>query len=169
MDIKFARKLAELMHTEGLNIVEIANEEGTIKLERGTGGVIFKRESAPNKDRVKKVAEKNCERSATAGERGAPAGNKSADKKETSAPKKPTIFEIRSPVGGMFHSSPVLGGIPLVSVGAEVGIGDVLCIIQDGEQTNEITSDVAGTIETIYVKNGDTISFDQVMFRIVSL
>ena len=146
MDVKLLKKLADLMHQEGLNNLELVSDELSIKMERGNGGVVFER--LPQLEKVKK--------------------------EPVAKPKKieksvPVTFEIRSPLAGTYHAASVQGGIPFVSVGTHVKVGDVLCIVQDSEDTNEITSDVEGTVQAIYAKNGEQINFDQVMFRIVGV
>lgn len=177
MDIKTVKKLVEVMYADGLNTIQLSNADGSIKIERGTGGVVFKKEipaqKQPKPKKAKAIAEpvikevikevivekvvevpvikEVVKQPEPLFEKVAPVLQPEVDE---------TIFEIRSPIGGVFHSS-------FVRVGDEVAIGDVLCIILEDDQTNEITSDVSGVVQAIYVGNGDAIEVDQVMFRIL--
>lgn len=88
-------------------------------------------------------------------------------KKNEEAPVIKKGEAVRSPLVGTFYSAPSPQDAPFVSVGQKVQAGDTVCIIEAMKIMNEITAPTSGTIETIDVKNGDVVSFDQVLFTIV--
>lgn len=75
--------------------------------------------------------------------------------------------EIKSPLVGIFYVSPAPDALPYASVGKHVKKGDVLCIIEAMKQMNEIVADADGEIVEVYLKNGEIVEYDQVIFRIV--
>ena len=83
--------------------------------------------------------------------------------KAIDAPK--TGYEIKSPMVGVFYTSPSPDAEPYVSVGSKVKKGDVICIIEAMKLMNEITADKDGEIAEICVDNGQVVEFSQVLFR----
>lgn len=71
---------------------------------------------------------------------------------------------VRAPIVGTFYSRPSPEDAPYVSVGDQVNVGDVLCIIEAMKLMNEIESDVAGTIKKVLVEDGRPVEFDQPLF-----
>lgn len=75
--------------------------------------------------------------------------------------------EIKSPLVGIFYGSPAPDALPYVSAGKRVKKGDVLCIIEAMKQMNEVVADADGEIAEVFLKNGEIVEYDQVMFRVV--
>lgn len=73
---------------------------------------------------------------------------------------------IASPIIGTFYRAPSPGAEPFVNVGARINPGDVLCIVEAMKIMNEIECDVAGTIEKIWVENGEPVEYGQNLFSI---
>lgn len=86
---------------------------------------------------------------------GQPAGEATSD-----------LYEITSPMVGVFYSSPAENADPYVKNGDTIQVGDTMGIIEAMKLMNEITSDVSGTVEEICVKNGQVVEFGTVLFRI---
>lgn len=87
-------------------------------------------------------------------------------------PAQPVVEEpigepVRSPLVGTFYAASSPQDEPFVKVGQTVKAGDTVCIIEAMKIMNEITAPVAGTVASIDVKNGDVVSFDQVILTIV--
>ncbi len=76
-----------------------------------------------------------------------------------------TGHEIKSPMVGVFYTSPSPDAEPYVTVGSKVKKGDVVCIIEAMKLMNEITADKDGEIAEICVDNGQVVEFSQVLFR----
>ena len=74
--------------------------------------------------------------------------------------------EIKSPIVGVFYSSPSPDAEPFVSIGDTVKKGDVLGIVEAMKLMNEITCEHDGTILDICAKNNDVVEFGQVLFKI---
>ena len=75
-------------------------------------------------------------------------------------------FSVKSPMVGVFYSSPGADEGPYVSVGDTVHTGDVLCIIEAMKIMNEITAERDGIIAEICVENKQIVEFGQPLFRI---
>ena len=75
-------------------------------------------------------------------------------------------FEVKSPLVGTFYEANSPKDKPFVQVGQRVEKGQTLCIIEAMKIMNEITAPVSGVIESIKVKNGSAIGFDQILMVI---
>ena len=156
MEIRVIRKLAELMNENGLGSLEAITSEMAIRLERDLDRtrVSLLQSTGGSKERTPIVKEPRVTSAA----------------KSTSQPKTKTqttkIFEIRSPLVGMFLAH--AGGDEFVQMGSRVSKGDVLCLIKAGDQLHEITSDIEGEVIEITARHNDSITFDQIMFKVVS-
>jgi len=73
---------------------------------------------------------------------------------------------IDSPMVGTFYSSPNPDAPPFVTVGASIGAGTTVCLIEAMKVFNEIKSEVAGTIERILVNSGEPVEFGQKLFLV---
>lgn len=73
---------------------------------------------------------------------------------------------INSPMVGTFYASPSPDNDNFVSIGDEVSVGTVLCIIEAMKLMNEIESEVSGEVVDILVENGDVVEFGQPIFKI---
>jgi len=76
-----------------------------------------------------------------------------------------SLFEVKSPIVGVFYSSPSPDAEPFVGIGDTVKKGDVLCVIEAMKLLNEITAERDGKIVDICVRNGDVAEFGQVLFK----
>lgn len=74
---------------------------------------------------------------------------------------------IKSPVVGIYYSSPSPDSDPFISVGSKIEIGMTLCIIEAMKLMNEVTSSFDGEIVEIMVENGQRVEFGQPLFRII--
>lgn len=82
------------------------------------------------------------------------------------APVQPKGFEVKSPLVGTFYEANSPKEKPFVTVGQRVEKGQTLCIIEAMKIMNEITAPVSGVVESVNVKNGSAIGFDQVLMVI---
>ena len=74
---------------------------------------------------------------------------------------------VDSPIVGVVYLSSAPDEPVFKKVGDAVAVGDTLCIVEAMKIMNEITSDVAGTITEILIKNEDVVEYGQALFRIV--
>jgi len=77
------------------------------------------------------------------------------------------LVEVKSPMVGVFYSSPSPDAEMFVSIGHKVKKGDVLCIIEAMKLMNEITAEQDGEVVDICVNNGDIVEFGQVLFKMI--
>lgn len=75
--------------------------------------------------------------------------------------KSEDLVEVKSPIVGIFYSSPGPDSPPFVSVGDRVKKGDPLCIIEAMKLMNKITSEQDGKIVDILVSSEEAVEFDQ--------
>lgn len=89
-----------------------------------------------------------------------------------SAPHTPTVSEssdyisVKSPLVGVFYTSPAENAAPYVSVGTPVKKGQTLCIVEAMKLMNEITAEDDGVISEICATNGQVVEFGTELFRI---
>jgi acetyl-CoA carboxylase biotin carboxyl carrier protein len=67
---------------------------------------------------------------------------------------------------GTYYSASNPGSEPFVKLGDRVNAGDTLCIVEAMKMMNQIESEVAGTVKSIRVDNGDPVEYGQVLFVI---
>ena len=73
---------------------------------------------------------------------------------------------ITAPIVGTFYQSQGPGQEPFVKVGAQVSVGDVVCIIEAMKFMNEVKSEVSGTITEILAEDGAFVEYGQELFRV---
>lgn len=73
---------------------------------------------------------------------------------------------IRSPISGVFYAAKEPGAEPFAKVGKQVSKGDPVCIIEAMKTMNEISSSVSGVIVSVLVKDGQTVSANDALFRV---
>jgi len=140
MDIKEIRELATLMQETGLTSLEYRNGGESVKLRRQT------------KNTPTAVFEPNA----------------ALVELQDEIPAPGNTFTVKSPMVGVFYSSPGMDEDPYVAVGDAVNAGDMLCMIEAMKIMNEITSDRDGVITEIYVENKQVVEYGQPLFRIRS-
>lgn len=111
-----------------------------------------------------------------------PEGTKISMKKDVNVEINNTTNEVKQPVeaktetNGKIITSPMVGTFYLkpepdaknyVEKGSIVKKGTILCIIEAMKLMNEIESEYEGTIEEIYVQNGETVDYGKPLFKIV--
>ncbi|AWB68917.1 acetyl-CoA carboxylase biotin carboxyl carrier protein [Saccharobesus litoralis] len=150
MDIRKVKKLIELVEESGISELEITEGEESVRISR----------AAP-------VAAVAAPVAAVAAPVAAPAAAPTAPAEAApAAPAGPTGHVVKSPMVGTYYSSPKPDAPSFVEVGAQVSVGQTLCIVEAMKMMNEITADKAGTIKTIFAQNGDALEFDQPLFEI---
>ena len=97
-----------------------------------------------------------------------PIATPSAATPAASAPAAPTSSGnekvIKSPMIGTFYRSSAPDKPPFVSVGDDVKVGDVVCIVEAMKLFNEIESEVSGKIVKVLVDDGTPVEYDQPLF-----
>ncbi len=130
------RKYAMLMQELGLTGLEIKENVGVVRLERGGAAPA----AAPTAAAPSPAAAAVQEPSASA--------------------------QIRSPMVGVFYAAPTEDSDPFVKEGDHVKKGDTLCIIEAMKLMNEITAEQDGTIVQVLAKNGQSVEYGTPLFCI---
>tara|TARA_B110000211_G_scaffold164473_1_gene185685 strand:+ start:24 stop:515 length:492 start_codon:yes stop_codon:yes gene_type:complete len=73
---------------------------------------------------------------------------------------------IKSPMIGTFYRKASPDKASFVSVGEEVSVGSVVCIVEAMKLFNEIESEVSGTIVKVLVDDMSPIEYDQPLFLV---
>jgi len=143
MDLKLLKKIIEMFEASSLWELEIEEKGTRFRLGKKTGKESSLPPQAsllPKQSEEKKVLEVEGER------------------------KQLTV--IRSPLVGTFYRALSPEDKPLVEVEDKVVAGQTLCIVEAMKVMNEITSEVAGKIKDILVKDGQPVEYDQELFLI---
>jgi len=85
---------------------------------------------------------------------------------EGGADSVPEGFTVKSPMVGIFYSSPAPGKPPFVELGKTVVKGDVLCIIEAMKIMNQVEAEISGVVAKIKVENGEPVEYGQPLFVI---
>jgi len=67
---------------------------------------------------------------------------------------------------GTFYAAPSPDSEPFVKVGDAVDPESVVCIVEAMKVMNEIKAEMSGKIAEILVQNGDSVEYNQPLFRI---
>lgn len=148
MDIRKIKKLIELVEESGITELEVAEEEGTVRISRAAPAVApaaVQYVAAPQQAPV----------SAAAPTASVPAQEVSSVSSEVSG------HAVLSPMVGTFYRSPSPEAKPFIEVGKQVKVGDALCIVEAMKMMNRIESDKAGVVKAILVNDGEAVEFDQ--------
>ena len=150
MDIRKVKKLIELLEESGIAEIEISEGEDSVRISRFGSNV-----AAPVAVAMPPVAAAPAAAAAAA-----PASALAMAEAEEDGHVVP------APMVGTFYNAPSPGSAPFVQVGDRVSIGDALCIIEAMKMMNQIEAEVAGTIKSIRVQNGDPVEYGQILFVI---
>ncbi|MBN1688484.1 MAG: acetyl-CoA carboxylase biotin carboxyl carrier protein [Candidatus Omnitrophica bacterium] len=153
MNLKEIKELLQLMEEHQLNEIEIEKDGTKIKMRKGPDGRIISEEMMQS--RMMMPAAVHMPTSAPVGAL-----------PETPLQEDTSIVIVRSPMVGTFYSAPAPDQPPYVTMGQKVAEGDVLCIIEAMKLMNEIKCEANGAIAEILVTNGQSVEFDQPLFKI---
>jgi acetyl-CoA carboxylase biotin carboxyl carrier protein len=151
MDIRKVKKLIELLDESGIAEIEITEGEESVRISRH--GTHFPPQmQAP----------------AYAPPPQAPAASQAPPPAAAPEEAQPEDdgYAVTAPMVGTFYSAASPGSAPFVQLGDRVNQGDTLCIVEAMKMMNQIEAEVAGTIKSIRVQNGDPVEYGQVLFII---
>jgi acetyl-CoA carboxylase biotin carboxyl carrier protein len=167
------RELADLIAAQGFTEFELEKEGFRLRLSRntypqtpppatggGTGSVI----PFPAPPTAGTAATAQTQPSAPA-----PASSTSAAPTLAAAETPGALedlYKITSPIVGTFYRAPSPTSDVFVNQGSRVESETVVCIIEAMKLMNEIQAEVSGTIEKIYVENGQPVEYGQALFGV---
>ncbi|HKW98099.1 MAG TPA: acetyl-CoA carboxylase biotin carboxyl carrier protein [Bryobacteraceae bacterium] len=143
-------------------LIQLVSETGVAELEvqRGDNRVRIRR-AVPME-----VHEITVPDQRVAVQTAAPAKAAALDKPQPEAPPEKELVTVKSPIVGTFYESASPGAAPFVRVGENVQPGKVLCIIESMKLMNEIEAEIAGTIVSKLVPNGQPVEYGEALFEI---
>jgi acetyl-CoA carboxylase biotin carboxyl carrier protein len=157
MDLKEIQNLIKFVSNSG--VAEVKLETGDIKitirttLEGNTPDITYVQQ-APMQQAISQAAAPVVP-AATPATPAAPAADDSAK-----------YVTIKSPMIGTFYRKPAPDKAPFVEVGASIGKGDVLCVVEAMKLFNEIEAEISGKIVKILVDDMSPVEFDQPLFLV---
>lgn len=146
MNIESIQNLADIMISHGLTALEFRDGDASIRMEKSTPTnppmpVAYDLPPTPNTTATARSTE---------------------DEKLNFS----NLFEVKSPLVGVFYAAPSPGADSFVTIGSNVSKGDTLCIIEAMKLMNEITAERDGEIVDICIRDGDIAEYGQTLFKI---
>ena len=96
----------------------------------------------------------------------APVATSAAPAAAPAATENSNTITIKSPMIGTFYRSSGPDKAPFVSVGDEIKVGQVLCIVEAMKLFNEIESEVSGRIVKVLIDDASPVEYDQPLFLV---
>jgi len=75
-------------------------------------------------------------------------------------------YTVKSPVMGTFYRASAPGEKPLVEVGQQVNVSDVVCMIESMKIFTELRADQAGIVKKILVEDEEPVMKNQELIEI---
>ncbi|HEY0083868.1 MAG TPA: acetyl-CoA carboxylase biotin carboxyl carrier protein [Pyrinomonadaceae bacterium] len=169
------RELADLITAQGFTEFEMEKEGFRLRLSRNTysqapspstGGATGSVIPFPASSTAAAQPAANAASSATAAASSAAETGTSAPSAADAPGAVEDLFKITSPIVGTFYRAPSPTSDVFVKQGSRVEPETVVCIIEAMKLMNEIQAEVSGTIEKIYVENGQPVEYGQALFGI---
>jgi acetyl-CoA carboxylase biotin carboxyl carrier protein len=163
MDIRKIKKVIELLEETGVAEIEIKEGEEALRISRfGTQAQVAPAPAYAAAPAAPGPTSASAAAAAAAASAPAPSAS------ETQSARAVRVGEhvVTAPMVGTYYGAPTPGAKDFVSIGDEVKIGQVLCIIEAMKMMNQIESDRGGKIKAILVKNGEPVEFSQPLFII---
>jgi len=149
MDIRKIKKLIELLDESGVAEIEIKEGDDSVRISRQSAA----QASAPVY--MPAPAAAPAPAAPVAAAVAAPAADAPAADEEIAGHK------LTSPMVGTFYRASSPGAAPFTDVGAQVSVGDTLCIIEAMKMLNQIEADKSGIVKAILVDDGQPVEFGQ--------
>lgn len=156
MDLKEIQNLIKFVSNSG--VAEVKLETGDIKitirttLEGNTPDITYVQQ-APMQQAVPQIAQ-------------APVSQVPVAPVATPSEDNSKYITVKSPMIGTFYRKPAPDKAPFVEVGATIGKGDVLCVVEAMKLFNEIEAEISGKIVKILVDDMSPVEFDQPLFLV---
>lgn len=155
MDIEEIKTLTALMIENNLSEVMIRDGDKRIVLRRGAPAASYQ-SAAPVIVTTAPAAP------------APPASEEKPPAAQAAAPpaKEENVATIKSPMVGTFYAAPDPDSPPFVTVGDEVKLDTVVCIIEAMKVFNEIKAEVAGVIQSVDLQTGQPVEFGQTLMTV---
>jgi acetyl-CoA carboxylase biotin carboxyl carrier protein len=154
MDLRYVKKLLEMIDSSSVNSIEITSEKGVkIRISKSARAIQM---ATPMQMMASPAAPALP---------AAPAPQAAQEPAKQESPK-PRYLEVKSPMVGTYYAAPEPGAKPYLSVGDRISKGQILCIIEAMKIMNEIESEFDGVVKEILAQNAHPVEYGQVLFRI---
>lgn len=157
MDIKEIQNLIKFVAKSGASEVKLEMEDVKITIRTGSGKTETTIVQAAPMQGAPQMAAPVAQQQPVAETPAAPA-------KETNDDSN--LITIKSPIIGTFYRKPSPDKPNFTEVGAEIGVGDTVCVIEAMKLFNEIESEVSGKIVKVLVDDSSPVEFDQPLFLV---
>ena len=156
MDIKQIHELIKLVNKSNI---------GELSIEKEGFKILIKQKKEPSQHFSSPMMQQVPQASHLIQQAKTPSEIAEAPKTGTS-PKAENLLTIKSPMIGTFYRQAGPGKPIFASVGDEVEVGQVVCIIEAMKLFNEIESEVSGKIVKVLVEDASPVEFDQPLFLV---
>jgi acetyl-CoA carboxylase biotin carboxyl carrier protein len=157
IDLKKIKELIEIMKQNGLEELEIRQDDDKIYLKRSQP------QTAQNMTITSLPVMKQEFGAASAAAQDSVAGGQLG----ASQPQHDeNLVEIKSPIVGTFYAKPSPDSDPFVEIDSSVGPQTIVCIIEAMKVMNEIKAETSGTIADVLVTDGQAVEYGQVLYKV---
>ena len=156
LDIHKIRELVEMMVANDLVEISLRDGEEEVNLRRPNTQVV---DAAPMVSMPPVVANPGAPPTA-------PTPAVAPETPPAPAEDDAELVEIASPMVGTFYAAPDPNSSPFITVGQQIQVGMVVCILEAMKVFNEIKAEVTGTIERILVKDAEPVEYGQPLFLV---
>ena len=140
MDLRKVKKLIELAEEAGLAELEVTSGDESVRIAMAVANPVVATSNVASMPRAE------------------------APSKSASSTNSATV--VPTPMAGTFYQAPNPEAAPFVQIGDEVQPGDVLCIVESMKMMHEIKATTGGTVNAIWVANGQPISTGDALFEL---
>jgi len=157
IDLKKIKELIEIMKQNGLEELEIRQDDDKIYLKR----------SQPQTAQTPIITSVPIAKQEFGTAPVAAQGAELMGRPGASQPQHDeNIVEIKSPIVGTFYAKSSPDSEPYVEIGSSVGPQTIVCIIEAMKVMNEIKAESSGTITDVLVTDGQAVEYGQVLFKV---
>lgn len=159
IDIKKIKELIEIMKQNGLEELEIKQDDDKIYLKR----------CQPQSGQAPAItALPIMKQEFAAAAHVVPQGTNALSQPgvEQSGQHEGDLIEIKSPIVGTFYAKPSPDSEPYVDVDSPVDPQTIVCIIEAMKVMNEIKAEISGTIADVLVTDGQAVEYGQILFKV---
>lgn len=149
MDIRKVKKLIELLKESGISEIEMHEGEESIRISSHHNVIPPPVTRMPAEVPALPVKQASPQEIA-----------------ESPMPEYENDHIVKSPMVGIFYSSPSPDAQAFAEINKPVKKGDVICIVEAMKIMNQIEADADGVISKIFVEDGEPVEYGQPLFAI---
>lgn len=83
-----------------------------------------------------------------------------------SPPSEPGLYEVRSPMLGIFYRAPKPGEPPFIQIGTKVDTETVIGIVEVMKLMNSVRAGVQGEVVEILAEDGAAVEYGEILIRV---